>query len=209
MLIDCHVCKAKVDAELLCEHNDLEFMATKTFLLKCPSCNSAIVALSAEDFLDEKPIWTKPSRVYPRPKRELGPDVPPIVRKSLEEAERCMQSGAYLAATAMCGRSLEAICRHHKTKDGYLAGGLKELRDSGVIEARLYKWGEELRDQRNNAAHATDVEIGAQDANDVMTFTYAIVDYVFLLAQKFEQFQQRKAKRAIKETKDATAAPKT
>lgn len=201
MLIDCHICNAKVDAETLGEHNDLEFMATITFLLKCPSCNSAIVAQSSEDFLDSKSIWTKPARVFPRPKRELGPDVPPIVRKSLEEAERCMQSGAYLAATAMCGRSLEAICRHHKTKDGYLAGGLKELRDTEIIDARLYTWSEELRDQRNNAAHATEVEIGAQDANDVMTFTYAIVDYVFLLTQKFEQFQQRKIKRTAKTNK--------
>lgn len=208
MLIECHICRAKVDAELLCEHNDLEFMSTKTFLLRCPSCNSAIVAQSAEDFLDDKSVWTKPTRVFPRPKRELGPDIPPIVRNSLEEAERCMQSGAYLAATAMCGRSLEAICRYHKTKDGYLAGGLKELRDTGVIDARLYKWSEELRDQRNNAAHATEVEIGAQDANDVMAFTYAIVDYVFLLARKFEQFQQRKAKRAAKVAKHAAVDPK-
>ncbi|MGX9721029.1 DUF4145 domain-containing protein [Stenotrophomonas acidaminiphila] len=117
-----------------------------------------------------------------------------------------MQSGAYLAATAMCGRSLEAICRHYKTKDSYLGGGLKELRDIGVIDARLYQWSEELRDQRNNAAHATDTEIGAQDANDVMTFTHAIVDYVFLLAQKFEQFQKRKSDRITKKAKATSHA---
>jgi hypothetical protein len=104
----------------------------------------------------------------------------------------------------MCGRSLEAICRHYKTKDNYLGGGLKELRDLGVIDARLYQWGEELRDQRNNAAHATDTEVNAQDANDVMTFTYAIIDYVFLLALKFEQFQKRKDDRATKKLQSAS-----
>ena len=204
MLIDCHQCKAKVDAEIICEHNDNGFFATRTYLTKCPSCDSAIIAESHEDFTGEKSVWSRPLRVYPRPKRTLSTDTPPIVKNSLEEAERCIQSGAYLAATAMCGRSLEAICRHYKTKDNYLGGGLKELRDLGVIDARLYQWGEELRDQRNNAAHATDTEVNAQDANDVMTFTYAIIDYVFLLALKFEQFQKRKDDRATKKLQSAS-----
>ncbi|RZZ90776.1 DUF4145 domain-containing protein [Pseudoxanthomonas winnipegensis] len=208
MLIDCHNCKAKVDAELLGEHNDNEFFATKTFFLKCPSCDAAIIAESQEDFVDSKTIWSRPVRVYPRPKRALGSDIPPIVRNSIDEAEKCMQSAAYLAATAMCGRSPEAICRYYKTKGSYLGGGLKELRDKGVIDSRLYQWSEELRDQRNNAAHATDTEIGAQDANDVMTFTYAIIDYVFLLAQKFDQFQKRKNDRAA-EKKIGTQTAKT
>ncbi|WP_425522930.1 DUF4145 domain-containing protein [Xanthomonas hortorum] len=74
------------------------------------------------------------------------------MRNSIDEAEKCMQSGAHLAATAMCGRSLEAICRYYNTKDSYLGGGLKELRDKGVIDSRLYQWSEELREGLNNAA---------------------------------------------------------
>ena len=198
MLIECHYCKARVDGEVVGYNDDNDFMATRTYLLKCPSCTASIIAESMEDYSKDEVSWTKPIRVYPRPKRHLGNDIPATVKASIEEAERCMQAGAHLAATAMCGRALEAICRSHKTKDGYLAGGLKELRDTGVIDARLYQWGEELRDQRNDAAHATDAEISGQDANDVMTFTYAIIDYVFLLARKFEQFQERKAKRLAK-----------
>lgn len=199
MLIDCHICNAKVDAEIIGFHeNGAFFDAVRTYLIKCPSCAIALIAESYEDYTGKGSEWSQPVRVYPSPKRTLGADIPPIVKHSLEEAERCMQSGAYLAATAMCGRSLEAICRHHKTKDNYLGGGLKELKDLGVIDARLYQWGEELRDQRNNAAHATDTVINARDAKDVMTFTYAIVDYVFLLALKFEEFQKRKNERATK-----------
>ncbi len=116
----------------------------------------------------------------------------------MDEAERCIQAGAFFAATAMCGRALEAICRHFSTKDTYLGAGLKELRDKGIIDARLFEWGEELRDQRNYAAHATDEDISGQDASDVLTFTYAIIDYVFLLTLKFDQFQKRKVARAKK-----------
>jgi hypothetical protein len=34
----------------------------------------------------------------------------------------------------MCGRALEAICRHYGTQDTYLGASLKELRDKGIID---------------------------------------------------------------------------
>lgn len=101
--------------------------------------------------------------------------------KSLREADKCLQIGAHIAAAAMAGRALEAVCRHYSTEDTYLGAGIKELRDKGIIDARLYKWSEELRDQRNAAAHANDTEISSQDAEDILTFTCAIVDYAFML----------------------------
>lgn len=195
MLLECNNCQARVDAEVLAEYRDLEFFATRTYLCKCPSCARALVAESEED---EDMKWTQPIRVHPRPRRLLGTDIAPTIRHSIAEAERCMQVGAYLAAIAMCGRALEAICRHFGTKDAYLAVGLKELREKEIIDARLYQWGEELRDQRNAAAHATDTTVSAHDAADVLVFTYAIIDYVFLLTAKFEQFQNRKRERAAK-----------
>lgn len=208
MLIDCHICKARVDGEIIGQHEDSDFIPTRTYLLKCPACDTALIAESHEEYASEKFEWSRPVRAYPQPKRLLGNDIPPIVRHSVEEAERCMQAGAYLAATAMCGRALEAICRHYGTKDTYLGTGLKELKDSGKIDARLFQWSEELRDQRNDAAHATDTVISVQDARDVVSFTYAIIDYVFLLTQKFEQFQARKRERAAKK-EQSLAKPKT
>lgn len=208
MLIECHKCKARVDAEVIAKYDDLEFDTTRTFLLKCPSCAIALIGESEEDYRDGQRVWSELVRAYPKPRKPLGADIPTIVRKSIDEAEKCMQVGAFLAATAMCGRAIEAICRHYGTRDTYLGAGLKELKDKGLIDARLYQWSEELRDQRNDAAHATDAVISAQDADDVLSFTYAIIDYVFLLTQKFEQFQQRKKAREAEKKNAATKVPK-
>jgi hypothetical protein len=200
MLIECDECKAKVDAEIIAfhEHELFGLFSFRTYFLKCPSCNTALVGQTEQGVHDGKLFWPDITRVFPNPRRLLGSGIPEIVKRSIDEAERCMQAGAFLAATAMCGRALEAICRHFSTKGNYLGPGLKELRDKGIIDARLFEWSEELRDQRNNAAHATDEDISAQDASDVLTFTYAIIDYVFLLTLKFEQFQKRKKARAQK-----------
>lgn len=209
MLIERHKCNARVDAEVIATYDDLEFDSTRTYLLKCPSCAIALIGESEEDFRDGKKVWSELVRAYPKPRKILGEDIPAIVRKSLDEAEKCMQVGAFLAATAMCGRALEAVCRHYGTKDTYLGAGLKELKDKGFIDARLFQWSEELRDQRNDAAHATDAAISAQDADDVLSFTYAIIDYVFLLSQKFEQFQRRKVAREAERNNAAAAPAKT
>jgi Domain of unknown function (DUF4145) len=209
MLIECYDCKARVDAEVIAYHQQVQFdiFRTRTYLLKCPACSAAIVGETEEDARDGKTFWPDLTRVFPKPRRLLGSGIPDIARRSIDEAEKCIQAGAFLAATAMCGRALEAICRYHGTSDTYLGAGLKELRDKGIIDARLLQWGEELRDQRNRAAHATDETISAQDASDVLAFTYAIIDYVFLLTMKFEQFRKRKEERKHEKSSGKSAKP--
>jgi hypothetical protein len=138
-------------------------------------------------------------RVHPKPGRAASlsefSSIPKVVTDSLQEAEKCLQVGAYLAAAGMAGRAIEGICRHFSTKSSYLSNGLKELKDRGIIDARLYEWGEALRDERNRASHAEDAAISNQDAEDIMSFTYAFVDYVYLLTKKFEAFNKRKLKK--------------
>ena len=211
MLIECNKCKARVDAEIIGIVEEESFIfKTRTYLLCCPSCKTALVGESDEDQSKEgQQVWTDLVRVHPKPRRLLGSAIPTTVKMSLEEAERCMQVGAFLAAAAMAGRALEAVCRHYSTKDTYIGAGIKELRDKGIIDARLFEWSEELRDQRNMAAHATEAAFNSQDADDILTFTYAIVDYVFLLTRKFERFQKRKKKEADEKANSNTKLPVT
>ena len=75
--------------------------------------------------------------------------------------------------------------------DWQLAKGLKELKDKGVIDGRLFEWGDSPRGRRNIGAHATDEEVSREDANDVLDFTIAICEYVYVLAEKYEGFKAR------------------
>ncbi len=162
MIIECHSCKARVDGEVLAFiQEDEAFWSTRTYLLKCPVCSTALVGI-AEDApspIKGEQAWTELVRVYPKPRRILTSSVPKPVKESLKEAEKCMQVGAYLAATSMAGRALEAVCRHYSTEDVNLGRGLKELHEKKVIDDRLLQWGEQLRIHRNEAAHANDIQI--------------------------------------------------
>ena len=72
-----------------------------------------------------------------------------------------------------------------------LSEGIERLRASKVIDDRLYDWSQQLRAFRNIAAHAQDVAISRQDAEDLQSFVYAIVEYVYDLADRYDEFKGR------------------
>ena len=91
---------------------------------------------------------------------------------------------------------MEGVCKYHSTKGNSLVNGLKELKNKGIIDDRLYQWGEELRKHRNIGAHATEENISKDDAKDLLDFAQAICDYVFVLNARFNRFMERKDKTA-------------
>lgn len=190
MIIECSYCEAAVDATVLAQHKDPidpdEPMAFRASFLVCPRCGNAL--LGGEDLDSDEP----PFRLWPQPKKYYSPQIPVITRESLDEANACFKARAYSACAVMCGRSIEGICRHFKTKAPYLGAGLKELRERGVIDGRLMEWAQELQKSRNLGAHASEEKVSRQDANDLLDFTNAICEYTFVLAAKFERFMKRR-----------------
>lgn len=77
-----------------------------------------------------------------------------------------------------------------------LAEGIKRLREAKVIDDRLYEWSQQLRAFRNLAAHPEDITISRNDAEDLQTFVNAIVEYVYDLADRYEEFKERVDARA-------------
>jgi Domain of unknown function (DUF4145) len=192
-----------VKARILAEHvtttpyKELgELPDTRVSLALCSSCNDPITVRQTwqgEDDLGAS-IWSVASRVWPLPEREAHTSIPPIVRVSLEEAERCFIAGAHTASVVMSGRALEGVGRHFDTSSWKLAESLKELRDRGVIDPRLFEWGDALRRDRNLAAHASEEKFSKEDATDLLDFIHAICEHVFVLVPKFRAFMERRSK---------------
>lgn len=194
MLIDCPYCEAKVDAKVIGAHesyNPEEGPPSRISLLECPKCKESLVGGQDRFSNENGDYWTDTNRLWPRPDRSISWFLPSIVRVSLQEANRCSRAGAYTACAVMCGRALEGLCLHHNTKAKNLNHALKELLTKGIIDNRLHQWGDALRQLRNIGAHASKVAISKEDATDVLDFLHAIVDYVFVLNDRFEKFMSR------------------
>jgi len=165
------------------------------YLLECPGCGIPLVGRSETIQVDfDEYIETRLERVWPKPKRATAIQIPKSARDSLEEARRCFDAKAFNACVVMCSRALEAICKDHSIKMRSLMTGLKALKEKGVIDGRLYEWGDALREARNIGAHAAESETTREDAKDLLDFTYAIGEYVYVLTGKYNDFLSRKQK---------------
>ncbi|MEP6889680.1 MAG: DUF4145 domain-containing protein [Nitrospirota bacterium] len=223
-IIDCPCCKAKVAvtesgrAEEFYTGDDGEPCGRRVLIGNCPKCNTIMVGESLQiDFANitaYEDHWGDTIRVYPKPPKVFSSlHIPKVVVDSLNEADRSLQAGANIAACGMLGRALEALCRdvlEPKTKSEdapvatptkpkkklMLGEGLKRLRDTKVIDDRLYDWSQQLRAFRNLAAHAEDISIPRDDAEDLQTFVNAIVENVYDLADRYAEFKERVEARA-------------
>ncbi len=213
-LIECSNCEARVDAKVIAtyfaplsgddakayEYSAVEAQEEGRFdhdsldpeepravyaLLSCPGCSDAMLVYRYDFEAEDDYI-----RIWPSV-RSGHHELPPAIRDSFDEALKCQRVGAFLACVLMCRRVLEAVCRHHYPDVRPLAFGLKKLHDEGIIEKRLFSWAEALRDAGNLSAHDPSAQVSRQDATDLVDFTEAILNYVFVLSKKFERFKER------------------
>jgi hypothetical protein len=53
------------------------------------------------------------------------------------------------------------------------------MKESALIDDRLFEWFDLLRVAGNEAAHGVGLSIAQPDAKDILEFTNAILDYMF------------------------------
>lgn len=131
-------------------------------------------------------------RVYPAQGRHVGYYLPDIVRQSYEEAVRCEAAKTWIACVVMVGRTLEAVCKEFDPPSKTVFEGLKSLHSKGIISNELLEWATELRVLRNLGAHATNQKIDFVDATGALDFLQAILEILYDLRPRFEQFKDRR-----------------
>jgi len=195
MFTECPHCEAKVDCNEKGEvqiDNEFTDVPTRYVLLECKVCSRALLGFT-ELIQTEEDCWEWGSalRVWPAMEDYIDWSIPEIARDSLIQAQVCFKAKAYDACAVMCGRAIEGLCKHHDSSNKSLQTGLKKLKDDGVIDERIYVWGEALRKSRNLGAHATTTKVSKEDARDLLDFGIAICEYAIVLNEKFNRFQAR------------------
>lgn len=111
-----------------------------------------------------------------------------------------LQGKGVTASAIMCRKTLEGVSADHGATGSNLEKKLASLKEKGVIEGRLFEWANELRLVGNDAAHDVAVQVMPQDARDTLDFTQAVLQYVYTLRDRFEEFKKRRAHRKAAKT---------
>lgn len=211
---ECYYCKQKVNFELLIENSGsdrsyfhhLNEVYIAEILAKCTKCKEVSLffkkVLEVETGhrewnwdigeyvleIDHPEIIT---RLYPINKElnhlEIGFDI----YESYEEAKKLYENGFFNPAMTSLRRTLENICLEkgiNKKLD--LEKKLVKLLELNIIDQKLYDWGEALRKAGNMTTH-TNEKIKEEDLQDMFYFTELVIDYIFVLSKKFEDYKQR------------------
>lgn len=195
VLLDCEYCQGAVNAEVVASYEHAgEDCLSRFIFAKCPGCGTPFVALQENwGSWSEEQHFEDPVKYLPRPKT-VSRDVPKDIAASFTEATDCFtRARAHSATAIMCRKTLQGICVAHSIDRPNLAHALRQLQDDGHIETRLYDWANELRLSGNEAAHNVAAKLSREDAQDILDFTNALLEYVFTFRDKFDAFKKRRA----------------
>jgi hypothetical protein len=200
IVIDCPDCGAVVKteekAQIIRENPYEPTEGEGYFLLECLSCHGILLGYTTYnmDFVLNETEWkTKAERLYPVSfVTDISAEIPASARRDIQDAQKCFLHGIYSATAVLCGRALEILIKEKVGKNHTISKGLVELKNKNIIDERLFGWAEALRKERNIGAHASDEDTTKENAQDIIDFTIAIFDYVYVLSEKYEKYIARK-----------------
>lgn len=191
----CGSCERPVLAKVagtLVDHGDEADLPTLFQLAACLKCGDPLLAIE-EDYgngWDEEPVT-----VWPQTHQIVSPLIPEPLRRQQTETQKCFSIKAYTATVVMVRRTLEGICLDQGAQGKTLMQMLENLAQSGKIEGRFQEWSQALRTLGNEGAHFSTRSITAEDAADAIVFTEALMDYIYVYSNQFEQFKKRRQRR--------------
>ncbi|MBG1263299.1 DUF4145 domain-containing protein [Nostoc commune] len=207
MILNCLNCKALVDAQEISNYKnditDAENYQTTSYgnellstyeeytLLKCPSCFKPFL----NRFIYDNEYgyeFGKLITLYPVSNKIINSEVPISIKKAFDEALCCFENKIFTACVIMCRKAIEGVCKEYKIEKGNLKDKLILMKKEGIIDQNIFDWADALRLSGNDAAHDLDVTFSLEDAEDIIEFTYAIIEYVFTYREKFILFIERK-----------------
>lgn len=198
LLVDCPDCRASVEAriehEVYWEGDEPWEYPTQVSFVTCLRCKRPLVVGDEHyGYNGDEEVRSGTFRLWPPPDKQLSLSVPAPIREAFREAQTCFRAKAYVAAAVMCRKVMESVTHVQGAKSRNLMGALGELRDASVIDPGIFEWADALRIVGNDAAHGVDVRISEDEARDVLDFTEAIIDYLFVYRERFEAFRSRSA----------------
>lgn len=96
----------------------------------------------------------------------------------------------------MVRRTLEGTCADQGSTKRTLVSNLKDLQAQGKIDGFLAEWADLLRIVGNEGAHFSFSDsVTAQDAEDALDFAEALLDHLYVLRARFDDFKGRREAR--------------
>jgi len=190
-ILDCYHCGKPRSYSILDEysHDPSDGNASHYAFARCDTCELFTLFQRVGEIYEASYI-----RLWPPDTRHIEFTLPDLVRDSYDEAVRCEEAEAYIAAVVMIRRSLEAVCKEYNPNYKTIYSGLQDMLNNGAISQEIMDWATELRILGNKGAHATSDKVTEAETKEALDFLRAILEIFYYLRPKFKNWQDAKKK---------------
>ena len=155
-------------------------------ILECSTCGR--LSLHRDYWDTTRKQWTS-RLIYPIP--VIAPtEAPPDVQRLFHEAISVRHISPAFCAVGI-RRCLEAVCKDRGAKKKNLDASIKELASKGILPDTLISMMNSSRIIGNLGAHASSDEVTEDDANLLIDFCLAILEYVYVVPSRIATVQRR------------------
>jgi len=166
-------------------------------VLHCRNCGQRVLVVEAVKFGQELIPGVRSQdwqgvHWWPSVGSNIHKAVPEPIRNALQEAETTLAANCYRAATIMARHSLEAVVADQGGGNKSLADGLKSLVSANKLQASLADWANEVRLIGNSGAHNPLAVVPREDAQDLVSFMHALVEYLYVMPFELAERRARK-----------------
>jgi hypothetical protein len=155
-------------------------------ILRCSTCGE--LSLYKDHWDKTRSIWTS-KLIYPVP--IIAPvEASQDVQRLFQEAVKIKHIAPSLCAVGI-RKCLEALCKDKGATKKDLSSNVRELASKGILPEILVQMMDSSRIIGNLGAHAGSSEVTEDDANVLIDFCLAILEYVYVAPSKIASVQRR------------------
>ena len=158
--------------------------------LKCGNCSAYVqVFWSAGDRLHSYHVQPWPLKYEKAPEH-----YPEAIGRFWLQAKRNLKDRNWDAATVMARSALQLALRSHNAKGANLKQEIDDLASKGILPPIMQEWSHNVRELGNDSAHPNPNQqpTNPRDASDIVGFLDFLLEYLYTLPKKINEYQSRK-----------------
>jgi hypothetical protein len=158
---------------------------------KCTECSIPYIFQDSYFWLGDE-LQTDTVQIFLERDRSLPHFVPNEIRSAFDEANRCFRAQSFTAVSILSRKAVAAFCHELQAKGTNLSSQLMYLKENGVLDSKLFEWASLVRIVGNDGAHGVNNPITRVDAEGLLEFVEALMDYHYVFQKKFQDFKERR-----------------
>lgn len=158
--------------------------------LKCGNCSSFVqVFWSAGDRVHDYRVQPWPLKIERAPEH-----YPEAIGRFWLQAKRNLRDRNWDAAAVMARSALQLAVRSNGAKGANLKQEIDNLASKGILPPLMQEWSHNVRELGNDSAHPNPEQepTSPRDASDIVGFLDFLLQYLYTLPKKIDEYRSRK-----------------